>query len=181
MADCFSPSARRTLACFCALGGVDGRLLLALGLQDGGALLLVGLLLQGHGVHDVLGRDDVDDLDPVEPDAPLLGGRGHVGLELGVDALALAQGLVEGHPAEDGPQGGAGQLVDGHVVLADLVEGQADVDHLAEDGGVHEDAHVVLGDDGLEVAESRLLAHVDADDGVDEGHEEGHARVGGSS
>ena len=80
-----------------ALGHVDGRLLVALGLEDLGPLLLVGLLLQGQGLEDLRRRRDLDDLDAADADAPLVGDDLHLLLDVGVDALALGQRLVERH------------------------------------------------------------------------------------
>jgi len=58
-------------------------------------------------------------------------------LHLGVDGLALGQRLVEGQFPEHRPQGRARQLVDGQLVVLDLIEGRLDVEDLSEDGGAH--------------------------------------------
>jgi len=71
---------------------------------------------------------------PVDPNAPLVRHGFHLRLQLGVDPLSLAQGIVETHAAEDGAQRGARQLVDGNEVVADAEEGELRVDDLAEDG-----------------------------------------------
>ena len=63
MADCFSPSA-------CG----DGRRTLALGLGDDGSPGALGLHLLVHGVHDVGRGVDALNLDPDDPNAPLVGG-----------------------------------------------------------------------------------------------------------
>src|SRR5205807_7993968 len=122
---------------------VDGRLLLAFRLEDQRTLLLVGLLLQRESVEDGLGRGDVDYLDPVDPDSPSVGGRFQLRLQLGVDSLALAEGFIQRHAAEDRAQGGSRKLVDGNEVVAYAEQGQPGIDNLAEDGGIDADRDVV--------------------------------------
>ena len=147
-------------------------MLLPFGFEDEGALLLVGRLLQRQGVQDHLRRGDVDDLDPVDPDAPLVGHRLHLRLQLRVDPLALAERVVQAHPAEDGAQCGARELVDGDEVIADAEQGKLGVDDLAKDGGIDANGHVVARDDVLLVAGSGRLANVDQDHRVDQWDEE---------
>ena len=163
IAACRLPSARRIAACRAplgaahgrlglALGDVDRRLLLALGLQDLGPLLLVGLLLQGQRLEDLRRRGDLDDLDAVDPDAPLVGDGLHLLLDVGVDALALGQRLVERHRADHRAQRGAGEGVDADVEVGDAEQRLLGDDHLGEDRGVDGDDDVVLGDDVLPIA-----------------------------
>src|SRR2546423_412075 len=158
-----------------AVGDVDGRLLLPLRLQDQRPLLLVGLLLQGQGIEDGLRRRDVDDLDPIDSDSPLVGYRLHLLLQLGIDPLPLAERLVEGHATEDGAECRARQLVDGDEIVANAEECKLRIDDLAEDGGVDADRDVVTGDDLLLVAGPRRLADVNEHHRVEERHQEGHA------
>ena len=84
-----------------------------------GPLLLVGLLLQGQRLEDLRGRGDLDDLDAVDADAPLVGDGLHLLLDVGVDALALRERLVERQRADHRAQGGAGEGVDGDVEVGD--------------------------------------------------------------
>ena len=175
MADCLAPSASSTAACLRPPARVDGGLLLALRLQNGGALVLLGFLLLGHRLHDVHRRRDVEDLDAVQAHPPFGGGVGHVVLHPAVDRLALGERLVERQLAEDRPQSRAGELVDRELVVVDLEERGLHVDHLAEDGGADLERHVVLRDHGLLVPRHRELAHVDLLHLVDEGHQDPHA------
>ena len=119
----------------------------------------------------------LDDLDPVDPDAPFVGHRLHLRLQLRVDPFALAQRVVQTHAAENGAKGRPGQLVDGDEVVAHAEEGELGIDHLAEDGGVHADGDVVARDHFLLVTRSRCLSDVDGGHGVDQWHQEGHARL----
>ena len=168
---------RLDLRLLLAVGDVDLGLLLPFRFEDEGALLLVGRLLQRQGVQDHLRRRDVDDLDSVDPDAPLVGDRLHLRLQLRVDPLPLAERVVQAHPAEDGAQCGARELVDGDEVIADAEQGKLGVDDLAEDGGVDADGDVVARDDVLLVASPGRLADVDKDHRVDQWDEERQARL----
>ena len=168
---------RLDLRLLLAVRDVDLRLLLAFRLQDEGPLFLVRLLLQGQGVQNGLWGRDVDDLDAVDPDPPLVGYGLHLGLELGVDSLALAEGIVEAHPAEDGTERRSGQLIDGDEVIADAEQGQLRIDHLAEDGGIDADRDVVAGDDFLLVPGAGRFTDIDQAHGIDEWHEERDARL----
>ena len=92
-----------------------------------------------------------------------------------VDGLALGERLVQRQLAEDGPQRGAGELVDRQLVVVDLEEGRLDVDHLAEDGGGDPQRDVVRGDHRLLVPGHGELAHVDLLHPVDEGAQDAQA------
>ena len=151
-----------------AVGDVDRRLLVALGLQDLRPLLLVGLLLQRQRFEDLRRRRDLDDLDAGDADAPLVGDRFHLRLHVGVDPLAFGQRLVERQRADDRPQRGARQRVDGDAEVGDAEQRLLGVDDLGEDRGVDGDDHVVLGDHFLAIARHRDLAHVDTLQRVDE-------------
>src|SRR5438270_9224356 len=164
---------RLDLRLLLAVGDVDLGLLLPFGFEDEGALLLVGRLLQRQAVQDHLRRGDVDDLDTVDPDAPLVGDRLHLRLQLRVDPLPLAERVVQAHPAEDGAQCGARELVDGDEVIANAEQGKLGVDDLAEDGGIDAHGDVVARNDVLFVAGSGRLTDVDQHHRVNERHQEG--------
>ncbi|CAN4006672.1 DUF3343 domain-containing protein, partial [Dysosmobacter welbionis] len=66
-----------------------------------------------HGVLDLLGRDNVFQLHPVDLDAPGVRGLVQNGAHLGVDGVPACQGLVQFHLADDVPQGGGGQVLNG--------------------------------------------------------------------
>ena len=159
-----------------AVGHVHRGLLQALGLEDLGALLLVGLLLERERLEDLRRRGDLDDLDPVDPDAPLVGDRLHLLLDVDVDALTLGQRLVERERADHRAQRRPGEGVDGDVEVGDAEQGLLGVDDLGEDRGVDRDHDVVLGDDLLAVARARDLAHVDELEPVDERGDDDQAR-----
>src|SRR5918995_1782788 len=101
-------------------------------------------------------------------------------LNVGVDALAFGESLVESHRPDDRPQSRACECVDGHIEIGDAEQGLLGVDHLSENGGVDRDDHVVLGDHILTVAGPGDLPHVDTLEGFDErldDHQSGLVRL----
>ncbi|CAN3967196.1 peptide deformylase, partial [Dysosmobacter welbionis] len=96
-----------------ALRHQDLGLLLPLRLEDGLPALPLRLHLLLHGVLDLLGRDNVFQLHPVDFDAPGVRGLVQNGAHLGVDGVPACQGLVQFHLADDVPQGGGGQVLNG--------------------------------------------------------------------
>ena len=160
-----------------AVGHVDRRLLETLRLEDLGPLLLVGLLLERQRLEDLRRRGDLDDLDPVDPDPPLVGHGLHLLLDVDVDPLALRQRLVERQRADDRAERGARQRVDGDIEVRDREERLLGVDDLGEDRGVDRDDDVVLGDHFLAIARARVLAHVDRHELVDERRDDRQSRL----
>ena len=150
------------------VGDVDRRLLLTFRLQDPRALLLVRLLLQGHRLEDLHRRGDVDDLDAVDADAPLVGDLLHLLLHRRVDLLARRQRLVEADVTERITERRAGLLVDGDEVVRHIEQCRPRLDDLAEDRRVDRDGNVVARDHVLTVTGSWRLAHVDPEQLVDE-------------
>src|SRR5690606_34027386 len=142
-------------------GGEDLRLALALGGEDGGALVTLGPHLLLHRVLDGLRRVDRLDLDPVDPDAPLAGGLVEDAAQLAVDGVAGGERALQVHRADDVPQRGHGQLLDGLDVVGDLVGGRARVGDLEVEHGVDLDDQVVLGDHRLRAQGDDLLTQVD--------------------
>ncbi len=152
-----------------ALGLKDLGLADTLGLKDGGALVAVGAHLLLHRVLDGGGRLDGLQLDAVDADAPLAGRLVQDAAEGGVDLLAGGQGPLQVHAADDVPQGGDRELLDGLDVVRHLVGGGPGVGHLVVDDGVDVHHEVVLGDHRLGRERHDLLAEIDAvADAVDE-------------
>ena len=77
------------------LGQLAGGLELALGVDDLGPPLALGLGLPGHGALHLLGQVDVLDLDRGDLDAPGVGAPRRGSLQLGVELLALGEQLVQ--------------------------------------------------------------------------------------
>ena len=80
------------------------RLELAVGRDDLRPPLALGLGLARHRALHLLGQPDVADLDEVDLHAPRLGLLVERGLQLGVDAVALTEQLVELVAADDRTQ-----------------------------------------------------------------------------
>ena len=80
------------------------RLQLALGRDDLGSALALGLRLTGHRPLHLLGHLHVADLHAVHLDAPRLGLGIERDLQLAVDPVALGEQLVELVAADDGAQ-----------------------------------------------------------------------------
>ena len=164
--------AKRTL--LSAFGLENGRLLLALGrsemaacrktlgFQNVGALVALRLHLARHAFDEIGGGGDVLDLDARDLDAP--GPRRLVdhGQELGVDAVALGQELVQIHRAHHRADIGHGQVDDRPLEIGHLIGGARGFLHLVEDHAVDRHHGVVPGDDLLRRHVHHLLHHVDA-------------------
>ncbi|MNE04412.1 hypothetical protein D3C80_969410 [compost metagenome] len=89
--------------------------------------------------------------------------------QTGVDAVALAQHLVQFHRADNGPQIGHAELRDGVGQVIDAIGGLGRVHHLDEDDAVDLHHGVVPGDDLLGRHVQHLLHHVHpAADALDE-------------
>src|SRR3954464_10402916 len=94
-----------------ALGGEDLRLLYALGGQDRSALVAVRAHLLLHRLLDRRRRVDGLQLDAVDADAPLAGRLVEHATQLGVDAVARRQRVLERHAADHVSQRRHGQLL----------------------------------------------------------------------
>ena len=170
-----------------ALGGEDLRLLgafrrqdrrlpLALGHQDGGALVALGLHLPRHGVDQIARRLDVLDLDTRDLDAPIAGRVVDHLQQAMVDLVALRQKLVQIHGAHHRADVGHGEVEDRRFEVVDLIARLRRVHHLIEGNAVHLHHGVILGDHLLARHLHHLLHHVElAPDAVDEGDDQGKA------
>src|SRR5205807_6388298 len=94
-----------------ALGHIDRRLPGALRLDDDRASRPLGGELPVHRVLDVARRHDLADLDGRDLAAPALRDLVHLGPEDLVDLLALRQHVVEEDVADDGAEGGRGDVL----------------------------------------------------------------------
>lgn len=127
-------------------GEVDLLELAAFGCGDDGALFALGRDLLLHGLQDDGGRRQVLDLVAEHLDAPVEGrlvNRGDDGL---VDEIALLEGLVELHPADDGAKRRLGELRDGDDVVGRAVGGALRVGHLEEEDAVDRELGIVARD-----------------------------------
>ncbi|MPM95218.1 hypothetical protein SDC9_142371 [bioreactor metagenome] len=134
------------------LGGLAqlGRgLQLAVGVDHLGAAFPLGLGLPRHRALHALGQLDVLDLHDPHLDAPGLGPLVHPGAQVDVEVLAVGQQPVQVDPAEQGSQGGLGDLGGGDLELLDLEDRLRRVDDAEEHHGVHPGGDVVVGDDLL--------------------------------
>ena len=159
------------------LGELLRGLQLTVGGDDLGPPLPLGLRLAGHRPLHLDGHADVTDLDPVDLDPP----RRRLGvqrdLQLGVDAVALLQQLVELMAADDRPQGGLGDELRRAVPVANLDDRGRGVDDLEERDRVDGCGDVVLGDDGLRGDRHGDDLEVGADEPVDDRDDEEHSRA----
>ena len=143
------------------LGELLGRLELAVGGDDLGAPLALGLGLAGDRALHVGRQLDVLDLDRADLDAPGLGLLVDDLLELGVDPLALRQQGVELGLAEHRAQRRLGDLRGGEEEVLDLGHRLFGIDHPEVGDGVHPHRDVVLGDHLLRRHVERDGAQVD--------------------
>ena len=116
---------------------------LALGGDDLGALLALGLRLAGDRALHGLRQLHVLDLDRADLDAPGLGLLVDDLLQVLVDALALGQEVVQAVLPEHRAQRGLGDLRRGHAEVEHPRHRRAGVDHLEEDHGADLHRHVV--------------------------------------
>ncbi|PAV66231.1 hypothetical protein WR25_24882 [Diploscapter pachys] len=165
----------RLLLAFCPQ---DFRSARALGLQDVGALLALGLHLPAHGGDDIGRRADVLDLDAGDLDPP-----GHRRMidhrqQSRVDLVALRQRFIEVHRPHHGAQVGRRQLQQRGIEVRNLIGRLGRVEHLEEDDAVGRDDRIVLGDDLLTRNVDHLLHHVHlAPHAIKEGGVEVEARA----
>ena len=132
-----------------ALGGENPGLPLALGVEDGGALVTLSTHLLLHGLLDAVGRINGLDLHPVHANTPLAGRLVEHGAELGVDRLTGRERLLQIHGADQVTQRRDGELVDGLQVVGNLVCRGAGLGDLVVEDCVDVDDEVVLGDHRL--------------------------------
>ena len=163
------------------LGELLGRLELALGADDLGAPLALGLGLTGHGPLHALRQLDVLDLDDRDLDAPRLRLLVDDALQDLVDLVALGEQLVERVLTEHGAQGGLRDLARAHEVVLDRDDGRARIDDAEVDDGRDTYGDVVLGDDVLRGHLQRHDPQVDAHDPVDHGDQQEETRSGGAA
>src|SRR5580765_3356201 len=158
------------------LGQLGRRLELAVGVDDLGPALALGLGLLGHGALHVLGQVDLLDLDVRNLDAPGLGVLVDDPLELLVDLVARREQIIELHLAEHAPQGGLGDLRGRVQIVLHGDHRALRIDHPEVDHGADLDRHVVAGDHVLRrhVEGDRLQAH--PHDLVDDGDQDDQAR-----
>ena len=142
-----------------------------------GALFALGRDLGLHGQQNFLGRRQVLDLvaqylhTPVE--RRLIDGLD----DLGIDDVALLEGLVQLQLADHAAQRGLGQLRDGHDVVGRAVAGAHRVRHLKVQDAVHLQLGVVTRDADLAGHIQRdFLQAVLVGDTVDEGDQEVQSR-----
>src|SRR5215204_2710938 len=149
----------------------DRGLLLAFRFQDRGPLVAfcgqdrsaagpLGLHLLLHRLLDISGGDDLFELHPRHPDAPLLRYLVEDRAQLRVDLIAGGQGLVQDEVADHVAQGGLGDLLQRQVEVGDLVLGGPRVDNLVVDDGRDLHPDVVVGDDRLRLEGHDLFPQV---------------------
>ncbi len=97
------------------------------------------------------------------------------GLDALVEVVAMGEQLVEVDLAEDGAEGGLGELRGLVDVVGDLDDGLDGVDDAEGDDGVDLEGDVVAGDDVLRRDLHGFLAERDADDLVDGAEDEDDA------
>jgi hypothetical protein len=147
--------------------------------DDLGAGLALCLGLLGHGAEHGLGHVDLFDLDGDDFYAEGGGVAVDDGLNALVEGLAVGEELVEIDLAEDGAEGGLGELGGLVDVVCDLDDRFDGVDDAEGDDGVDLEGDVVAGDDVLRGDLHRFLTERDADDTVDGAEDEDNARACG--
>src|SRR6266545_1383144 len=158
------------------LAELGGGLELALGVDDLGPALALGLGLLGHRALHVLWQVDLLHLDRRDLHAPRLGVLVDDPLQLLVHLVAGGQQVVQLHLAEHAAQRGLGQLGRRVHVILDREEGLLGIDDAEEDDRVDLDRDVVTGDDVLGRHVGGHRAQADAlPDLVDEGHQQDQA------
>src|SRR5579864_9030718 len=164
-------------------GGLDQllrRLLLALGIDDLGAALALGLGLAGDSAHHALVEVDALDLDIGDLDAPGLGLLVEHVLDSGIELVAFRQHFVEIVLAQHPAQRGLGELAGGDEIIPDLDDGALGIDDAEVDDGRDLDRDVVAGN---HVLRRHLIdddAQIDAHHLLDERHQEEKAGPLGS-
>ena len=163
-------------------GGIDqlcGGVELALGVDDLGAALALGLGLLGHGAQHVLRHVHLLDLDRDDLEAEGRGVAVDDDLDTLVEAVAMGEQFVEIDFAEDGAQRGLRELRGLVDVVGDLDDRLDGIDHAHDDDGVDLQCDVVACDDVLRGDLHRLLAQADADNLVDGAEDQDDAGAGG--
>ena len=102
---------------------------LALGGDDLGPLLALGLGLLAHGALDLLGQVHALQLHAAHLHAPGLRGAVDDLPQASAELLPVRQQLVQAHFAQDGAQGGLGDLAGGVVVVLHAQDGLLGVQH----------------------------------------------------
>ena len=159
------------------VGELLRRLVLALGVDDLGAPLALGLGLAGDRPLHLFGDLDVLDLDRGHLHAPGLGRLVDDLLQLFVEPLALGEQLVELGLAEHRAQRGLGDLRGGEQEVFDLDDRLGRVDHAEVGDRVDAGRHVVAGDHLLRRDVERHRAQVDLDHPVDERDQQDQPRA----
>lgn len=119
---------------------------LTFGVDDGRALLPLGLGLLGHGADHGLGELDIFELDGLDVDTPISRVFVDDREDFGGDFFALRQELIEGSLTGDPAHGGLGELEHGVVDIFDFVDGFGGIGDFVVDHRVHFAGHVVFGD-----------------------------------
>jgi hypothetical protein len=156
----------------------NGRLPLALGLEDFCPLLAFRLHLASHRLDEVGGRHDILDLDAIDLDPPRRNRGVNHAQETLVDFVAMGEHLVKVHAAHDGADIGHGQFDDGLIEIGDLIARLGGIEDLEECNAVNRDGGIVFGDDVLLRDVDHLLHHVHlAANAVEIGHDQVEARL----
>src|SRR3989449_1316426 len=158
------------------LGELRRRLELAVGVDDLGSALALGLGLLGHGALHVLGQVDLLDLHGRHLDPPWLGVLVDDPLVMLVDLVARRQEVVQLHLAEHAPQRRLGDLRGRVEVILNRDDRALGVDHAEVNDGADLQGHVVARDHVLRrhVERDGLEAHLHHL--VDEGHQQDEPR-----
>src|SRR5580693_7299693 len=156
------------------------RLLLALGIDDLGAALALGLGLTGDGADHALVEVDALELDIGDLDAPGFGLLVEHVLNAGIELVALGQHLVEIVLAQYPAQRGLGELTGRDEVIPDLDDGALGIDDAEVDDGRDLDRDVVTGNHILRRHFVNNHPKIDAHHLLDEGYQEKKAGPLGS-
>jgi hypothetical protein len=148
---------------------------LAFGVDDLGAGLAFGLGLLGHGAEHGLGHVDLLDLDGDDFYAEGCGVAVDDGLDALVEGLAVGEELIQIDLAEDGAEGGLGELGGLVDVVCDLDDRFSGVNDAEGDDGVDLEGDVIAGDDVLWRDLHGFLTEGDADDLVERAEDEDDA------
>jgi len=152
-------------------GGVE----FAFGVDDLGAAFTLGFGLLGHGAEHGLGHVHLLDFDGDDFDSEGGGVSVDDGLDALIELLSVGEESVEIDLAEDGAEGGLGELGGLVDIVGDFDDGLGGVDDAEGDDGVDLEGDVVAGDDVLCGDFHGLLTEGDADDLVDGADDEDEA------
>ncbi len=134
-----------------------------------------------HRLDQFLRRRNILDLDALDLDAPRRCRGVDHREELGVDAIALRQQLVEVHRAHHGANIGHYQIADCELHVGNLIGGLRRVQQLVEDDGIDRHDGVVAGDDALRGDLEHRLHHVHFRPNlIDTRNNEGKSRLEGA-